>query len=108
MKNKEEHYEDHFKVLRKINEDPNISQRKMAQDLGFSLGKLNYCLKALKKKGFVKLKNFGDKKNKFRYFQHILTTKGLSHRLSLTIYFMKKKMQEYDQLKKEIEKENII
>ena len=49
MKN-EEQFEDHFRVLRKINKDPNISQRKMAEDLGFSLGKLNYCLKALKKR----------------------------------------------------------
>ena len=61
MKN-EEQFEDHFRVLRKINKEPNISQRKMAEDLGFSLGKLNYCLKALKKKGFVKLQNFKDKK----------------------------------------------
>tara|TARA_X000001036_G_C20408968_1_gene696151 strand:+ start:386 stop:700 length:315 start_codon:yes stop_codon:yes gene_type:complete len=97
--------EDHFKVLRKINDDPNISQRKMAEDLGFSLGKLNYCLKALQKKGFVKLQNFGNKKNKIKYFQHVITSRGISHRLNLTLYFMKKKMKEYDELKKEIDKE---
>ena len=56
MKNNEEHFEDHFKVLRKINKNPYITQRKMAKDLGFSLGKLNYCLKALKKKGFCKIR----------------------------------------------------
>jgi EPS-associated MarR family transcriptional regulator len=106
MKNNEEHFEDHFKVLRKINKNPYITQRKMAKDLGFSLGKLNYCLKALKKKGFVKLENFGNKKNKLKYFQHVITARGISHRLSLTLYFMKKKMHEYDELKKDIEKES--
>ena len=50
--------EDHFKLLRKLNENPNSSQRKLAVDLGFSLGKLNYCLNELRKKGFVKVKKF--------------------------------------------------
>ena len=71
MKN-EEQFEDHFKVLRKINKDPNISQRKMAKDLGFSLGKLNYCLKALKKRVLSNYKTLKIK-NKFKYFQHVIT-----------------------------------
>ena len=97
---------DEFELLRKIDNKNNLSQRELAKNLGFSLGKLNYCLKALKKKGFVKLENFGNKKNKLKYFQHVITARGISHRLSLTLYFMKKKMHEYDELKKDIEKES--
>ena len=56
--------DDHFKLLRKLNEDPSSSQRKLANELGFSLGKINYCLNELKKKGFVKVKNFKKSKKK--------------------------------------------
>ena len=63
MKNEQ----DHFDVLRKIQQVPEASQRELAQELGFSLGKLNYCLKALQKKGLVKLQNFQKKPNKIRY-----------------------------------------
>ena len=94
--------EDNFEVLRQIHKKPQSSQREMAKDLGFSLGKLNYCLKALKNKGFVKIKNFQNKKNKIAYIQYILTPKGISERTKLTINFMSRKMQEYDQLKKEL------
>ena len=55
--------EDHFEILRKINKKPDASQRELAEDLGFSLGKLNYCLKALQKKGLIKLENFKKKTN---------------------------------------------
>ncbi len=95
--------QDHFEVLRKINKNNNISQRKLAEDLGFSLGKLNYCLKALQQKGLVKIKNFQKKKDKLSYFQYIITPKGISERTKLTINFMKRKMKEYDELKKELE-----
>jgi len=94
--------EDNFEVLRQIYKKPQSSQREMAKDLGFSLGKLNYCLKALKNKGFVKIKNFQNNKNKIAYMQYILTPKGISERTKLTINFMSRKMQEYDQLKKEL------
>ena len=93
---------DQFEVLRKIQKKPNSSQRELAKQLGFSLGKLNYCLKALKLKGFVKINNFKKQKNKFKYVQYVLTPKGISERTRLTINFMKKKMDEYDQLKKEL------
>ena len=86
-----------------INKNNNISQRKLAEDLGFSLGKLNYCLKALQQKGLVKIKNFQKKKDKLSYFQYIITPKGISERTKLTINFMKRKMKEYDELKKELE-----
>ena len=74
----------------------------MAEDLGFSLGKLNYCLKALKDKGYVKINNF-KKKDKINYIQYILTPEGIAERTKLTINFMKRKMKEYDDLKKELE-----
>ena len=99
MKNKQ----DHFEVLRKIQASPKASQREMAEDLGFSLGKLNYCLKALQEKGLVKIKSFSKKDDKVRYFQeYILTPKGIAERTKLTINFMKRKMKEYDELKKEL------
>ena len=95
---------DHFNVLRKIKNRPDISQRQMANDLGFSLGKLNYCLKSLQEKGFVKLQNFQKQSNKINYLRYIITPKGISERTKLTINFMKRKMKEYDELKKELGK----
>tara|TARA_B100000700_G_scaffold225299_1_gene248539 strand:- start:189 stop:500 length:312 start_codon:yes stop_codon:yes gene_type:complete len=96
--------EDHFEVLRKIDKDPKASQRKMAEELNFSLGKLNYCLRALKKKGFVKIKNFQKNPNKVNYIQYVITPKGITERTKLTINFMKRKMREYDELKNELNK----
>ncbi len=95
--------QDHFEVLRKIDKNTKTSQRKMAGDLGFSLGKLNYCLKALQKKGLVKIKNFQNKSDKINYIQYVITPKGISERTKLTINFMKRKMVEYDELKQELE-----
>ena len=96
--------EDHFQVLRKIQKRPESSQRELAKELGFSLGKLNYCLKALQKKGLVKLKNFQKKKDKIKYLQYVVTPKGIAYRTKLTIDFMKRKMREYDELQKELKK----
>ncbi len=95
--------QDNFEVLRQIYNNPKSSQRKMAEDLGFSLGKLNYSLKALKDKGYVKINNFKKKKDKINYIQYILTPEGIAERTKLTINFMKRKMKEYDDLKKELE-----
>ena len=89
-------------VLRKIGSNPKSSQRQLAKELGFSLGKLNYCVNALKDKGLIKIQNFKANKNKISY-AYILTPKGLSEKTRLTIDFMKRKMKEYDELKKEIE-----
>ena len=93
---------DHLEILRKIKSKPFNSQRKLASELGFSVGKLNYCLKALKDKGLIKIGNFKRNPNKLGY-AYILTPKGISTKTKLTLNFMKKKMQEYDELKKEIE-----
>ena len=93
--------QDHFEVLRKIQKKPNSTQRELAEELGFSLGKLNYCLKALKTKGLVKINNFKKNPNKINYF-YVLTPKGISEKTKLTINFMKRKMKEYDELKSEL------
>jgi len=93
---------DHFNVLRKIQSKPNSTQRELAEELEFSLGKLNYCLKALKNKGLVKIDNFKKNKNKLNYI-YVLTPKGISEKTKLTINFMARKMKEYEELKKEIE-----
>ena len=95
--------QDHFDVLRKIQNKPESTQREMAEELGFSLGKLNYCLKALEQKGLVKIKNFKNNPNKINYF-YVLTPKGIAEKTKLTINFMKKKMSEYDELKSELKK----
>ncbi len=92
---------DQFNVLRKINSNPNISQRDLANELNLSLGKINYCLKALKSKGLVKIRNFNKSKNKMGY-AYILTPRGISEKTKITINFMKRKMEEYEELKKEI------
>jgi|TARA_B110000977_G_C11050741_1_gene482208 EPS-associated MarR family transcriptional regulator len=93
--------EDHFKLLRNLNENPSSSQRKMADELGFSLGKLNYCLKELKKRGFVKVKNFKKSEKKLSYL-YMLTPSGFTMKKNLTLDFMKKKIKEYEELKNEI------
>ena len=95
--------QDHFNTLRKIKNKPNSTQRELAEDLGFSLGKLNYCLKALKNKGLVKISNFKKNPRKTNYI-YILTPKGITEKSKLTINFMKRKMKEYEELKKEINK----
>ena len=96
---------DEFNVLRKIHINPNSPQRELASNLGFSLGKLNYCLQELKAKGLVKLNNFKNSKNKIGYL-YILTPKGISTKTKLSINFMKRKMKEYDELKAELENKN--
>ncbi len=95
--------QDHLNLFRKINVNPYFSQRKLAKELGFSLGKLNYSLKALKKKGLIKIKNFKKQQNKIQYIQYVITPKGIAERTKLTINFMKRKMQEYDELKREVD-----
>ena len=99
--------QDEFNVLRKIKQNPSLSQRKMAKELGFSLGKLNYCLNALIEKGLVKIQNFNKNPKKINYI-YLLTPKGISLKTNLTISFMKRKMAEYDELKSELNrKENV-
>ena len=86
--------QDHFEVLRKIQNKPNSTQRELANELGFSLGKLNYCLKALKQKGLVKIENFTKNPNKINYF-YVLTPKGIKEKTIVTKNFIEKKQEEY-------------
>lgn len=93
--------EEYLKLLRKINKDPEISQRNLSNELDMSLGKINYCLKALKTKGLIKIKNFKKSKEKIGYLYY-LTPKGIAEKTNITIKFMKLKMKEYDELKNEL------
>ncbi len=97
--------EDKFAILRKIDNGSNTSQRKLAKELGFSLGKLNYCIKQLKKKGLIKIKNFRKNPKKINYL-YVLTPQGISSKTRLTINFMRKKIKEYDELRAEIDSKN--
>jgi len=99
--------QDHLEILRKISKKPELSQRKLAGELGFSLGKLNYCLKELHKKGLIKIKNFKKSKNKSNYL-YLLTPRGITSKTKLTINFMKRKLHEYDELKDEISNEDLL
>ena len=94
--------QDHLNLLIRIKNKPKSSQRQLAEDLDISLGKLNYCLKALKDKGFVKIRNFKKNPKKINYI-YILTPKGVVEKTNLTLNFMKRKMKEYEELKRELE-----
>ena len=96
-----ENNQDYLNLLRNIKKKPKTTQREMADDLGFSLGKLNYCLKALKAKGLIKISNFKKNPNKLNYI-YVLTPKGITTKTKLTVNFMKRKMKEYDELKNEL------
>ena len=96
---------DKLNILREIEKSPNISQRNLASELGVSLGKVNYCLTELKKKGLIKINNFKKNKNKSNYI-YLLTPKGITEKTKITIRFMKEKMREYDELKEELSRGN--
>ena len=95
--------QDILNILRQVSKDSNISQRNMAKKLNMSIGKLNYCLKELQKKGLVKIKNFKTHPNKIGY-AYLLTPKGILEKTKITINFMKRKMEEYEELREELEK----
>lgn len=92
----------YFRVLRILEENPDLTQRELAVKLGVSVGSLNYCLKALIEKGCIKMQNFSQSKNKFGYV-YILTPSGISEKAALTGKFLKRKLAEYEMLKLEIE-----
>ena len=92
----------YFRVMRLLEANPDLTQRQLAEALGVSVGGLNYCLKALIQKGFVKVNNFRQSKNKFGYV-YLLTPSGAREKASLTANFLQRKMQEYEAIKAEIE-----
>ncbi len=92
----------HFRVLKFLEDNPDLSQRDLADRLGVSNGKLNYCLNALIDKGLVKLGNFAQSKHHFGY-AYLLTPAGIAEKAALTGRFLKRKLAEYEALKAEIE-----
>lgn len=90
--------------MRILQDNPNLTQRELTEMLGMSVGGLNYCLNALIDKGFVKMDNFQKSKNKFKFkYVYLLTPQGIAEKVTLTSQFLKRKMEEYDALKVEIE-----
>ena len=94
--------QDYLNLLRKIKDNPETSQRELANELDFSLGKLNYCLKALKAKGLIKIENFNKNPKKINYM-YLITPKGILEKTRLSVNFMKRKIKEYDELKRELD-----
>ena len=90
-----------YRILKKIAEDPDVSQRELADQMGVSLGKINYCMQALKDRGLVKARNFKNNPDKRRYL-YMLTPKGVEEKTRVTARFLKRKLNEYELLKKEI------
>jgi EPS-associated MarR family transcriptional regulator len=94
--------ESHYLVLKMIEANPQISQRELASALGVSLGKANYCLRALVEKGWVKARNFKNAKNKVAY-SYIMTPRGIEEKSKITVSFLATKISEYEALKEEID-----
>lgn len=92
----------HYGLLKTLEENPGLTQRDLAKRLGISLGKVNFCLNALVAKGSLKMSNFRNNENKLAY-AYLLTPRGVEEKARVTLGFLKHKMQEYEQLKKEIE-----
>lgn len=93
----------HLELLRKLELNPEYTQRQLSQEMGVSLGKINYCMQKLIEKGWIKLSNFNKNPNKLSYI-YLLTPQGIEHKGRLTISFLKIKLEEYEMLKNEIKK----
>ena len=94
--------QDKFQILKSLEQDSHLTQRQLSNNLGVSLGKVNYCVKSLIEKGFIKVNNFRNSNNKVQY-SYVLTQKGIEEKVKLTLNFIRIKTQEYDTLKQEIE-----
>lgn len=95
------HEESHLKVLRLLESNPCMNQRDLSKALGVSLGKTNYCVKALLDKGLIKMQNFRNNQNKLAY-AYLLTPTGIEEKARITVHFLKYKVQEYERLRAEI------
>ena len=91
-----------YRVIKLIEQNPEITQRQLAEELGISLGKANYCLKALIEKGLIKASNFKNSRNKLAY-SYLLTPRGITEKVRITASFLKRQLTEFDVLKNEIE-----
>jgi EPS-associated MarR family transcriptional regulator len=94
--------ETRFRLMRLLEEKPELSQRDAARELGISLGRLNYCLQALVRKGWLKATRFTNSRNKSAYM-YLLTPRGIEEKASITVEFLRAKVHEYEQLRSEIE-----
>jgi EPS-associated MarR family transcriptional regulator len=92
-----------YQLLKSLEQDANLTQRQLSEELGISLGKVNYCLKSLIQKGFVKINNFKNSNHKLQY-SYLLTPTGIEEKTKLTIEFLKVKTEEYEALKEEVER----
>lgn len=95
-------HEVRYRLLKYLDEHPDATQRELARELGVSVGKINYCLRALVSRGWVKMRNFRNSKRKAAYL-YLLTPKGMEEKLSVTAAFLRRKLEEYEVLSKEIE-----
>ena len=102
MKKRKNYSEEELEILRKIEENPNLTQRQIAEHLGLSLGKINYLIQALLGKGFLMIDNFRRSDNKLGYL-YLLTPEGVETKKKLTILFLRRKSEEFDKLKKEMD-----
>ena len=100
----EPHNEETFRLLSELHNSPNLTQRELSKNLNISLGKTNYLIQQLIKKGIVKMKSFSHNPGKIKKVQYILTPRGMREKLSLTYYFLKRKEAEYNSIKNEWEK----
>ena len=92
-----------YQLLKSLEQDANLTQRQLSEELGISLGKVNYCLKNLIQKGFIKINNFKNSNHKLQY-SYLLTPKGIEEKAKLTIEYLKLKTEEYNALKEEVER----
>jgi EPS-associated MarR family transcriptional regulator len=92
-----------YRLLKYLADHPDVTQRQLASEVGISLGKANYCLRALMEKGLLKVRNFGNSRRKTAYV-YVLTPKGIEEKVNITYAFLRRKISEYDLLSKEIEK----
>ena len=91
-----------YHLLKTLESNPELTQRELAREMGISLGKANYCLRALTDKGLVKARNFRNSRNRSAY-AYFLTPKGMEEKARVTCRFLKRKLREYEELKQEIE-----
>ncbi|MFA4911286.1 MAG: MarR family EPS-associated transcriptional regulator [Desulfobacteria bacterium] len=91
----------HYRLLKVLSQDPQLGQRDIAKRMGISLGKVNYCISELAAKGLIKITRFRSAKNKIPY-TYVLTPKGLEEKGRLTLRFLKRKLLEYEEIKKQI------
>ena len=92
----------HYKLLKVLQDNPDLSQRELAREIGLSLGKTNFCIRAVIEKGFIKANNFRNSQNKVAY-AYLLTPRGIEEKVQATAFFLRRKVAEYAELDKEIE-----